>query len=558
MNHRAADAAGARGDAAMTTTGAMLDAALEHAARGEPVFPVWWAEGPRCGCPAGDCERPAKHPLASCAPRGLLDATTDAATIRAWWTQFPRANIGGRTGTVRVVLDVDPRAGGRESLARLEAQHGPMPATPRTRTGGGGDHYSFAPVRGLRNSAGNLAPGLDIRAEGGYVLLPPSSHVSGGVYADDPDAALTEHSLAPMPPWLIALARATSTGHGANGGEHRAPDAWAEKLTGAPEGQRRAVALEIAGHYLGLLGPARESEVAGILCSYARACAPPFPEGEARALVRDLARRDRVKPPAPAGLADDGAWPIPEPVAPALVEVPAFDVERLLPAAFVPWARDVAERAQCPADFVAIAVMVAAGAVVGRQLTIRPKRHDDWAVVANVWGLAVGRPGVMKTAAMEEGLRGVRRLMAEAAEAYQRAQADHAFGIAKAKAARAAVDKRLKTAADKNEDLAALRADFDATQEPAVPTERRYLVNDSTVEKLGELLNQNTNGLLLFRDELVGFLRTLEREGHQNDQSFYCEAWDGDKSYRYDRIGRGTLHIGARACPSSAGFSRAR
>src|SRR5215475_12314474 len=81
---------------------------------------------------------------------------------------------------------------------------------------------------------------------------------------------------------------------------------------------------------------------------------------------------------------------------------------------------------------------------------------------------------------------------------------------------------------------------------------RRYMVNDSTVEKMGELLNQNPNGLLLFLDELTGWLRTLDREGHENDRAFYLESWNGSGSYTYDRIGRGTLNITA-ACVSILG-----
>ncbi len=69
------------------------------------------------------------------------------------------------------------------------------------------------------------------------------------------------------------------------------------------------------------------------------------------------------------------------------------------------------------------------------------------------------------------------------------------------------------------------------------------VVNDATVEKLGELLNQNPNGLLLFRDELSGFLRLMDRPGHENDRGFYCEAWNGTGAYTYDRFGRGTLRI---------------
>ncbi len=71
------------------------------------------------------------------------------------------------------------------------------------------------------------------------------------------------------------------------------------------------------------------------------------------------------------------------------------------------------------------------------------------------------------------------------------------------------------------------------------------VVNDATVEKLGELLNQNPNGLLLFRDELSGFLRLMDRPGHENDRGFYCEAWNGTGAYTYDRLGRGTLRIEA-------------
>jgi hypothetical protein len=78
------------------------------------------------------------------------------------------------------------------------------------------------------------------------------------------------------------------------------------------------------------------------------------------------------------------------------------------------------------------------------------------------------------------------------------------------------------------------------------------LVNDTTVEKLGELLNHHPNGLLLFRDELSGFLHTMDRPGHENDRAFYCEAWNGTGAYTYDRIGRGTLHIRA-ACLSVLG-----
>ena len=87
------------------------------------------------------------------------------------------------------------------------------------------------------------------------------------------------------------------------------------------------------------------------------------------------------------------------------------------------------------------------------------------------------------------------------------------------------------------------RLGLSATDE--TPTRRRYLVNDSSVEKLGELLNENPNGLLVFRDELLGLLYSLERDGQEGARQFYLETWNGNGRFTYDRIGRGTVDIEA-------------
>src|SRR6266446_1458854 len=237
----------------------MVNAAVVYAYRQVAVFPVWHIEEGRCGCRASDCQSPGKHPIASCAPRGFQDATTDEPTIRRWGAQFPNANPATPTSWC-VVLDVDRRHGGEESLSALEQQHEALPETPTVLTGGGGRHLYFAcPAIPIRNSAGKIGSGLDIRGDGGYVLLPPSTHISGGTYRDDLNNPLFETPLAPMPAWLVALATAGATTNGQP--PPRTSDEWGAKLIGAELGQRRAVSLEIAGHFLGLLGPAREAEV---------------------------------------------------------------------------------------------------------------------------------------------------------------------------------------------------------------------------------------------------------------------------------------------------------
>src|SRR6266536_2641551 len=119
-------------------------------------------------------------------------------------------------------------------------------------------------------------------------------------------------------------------------------------------------------------------------------------------------------------------WPPLQPIPSGLPSVPAF-VGRMLPSALAPWVQDIAERAQCPPDFVAVGTVVAAAAVIGRQVAIRPKRADDWTVIPNLWGLAVGRPGVMKSAALAEALKPLEPLIIDARIAYARQQASQRF-----------------------------------------------------------------------------------------------------------------------------------
>jgi Protein of unknown function (DUF3987) len=164
----------------------------------------------------------------------------------------------------------------------------------------------------------------------------------------------------------------------------------------------------------------------------------------------------------------------------------------------------------------------------------------------------VGPPGLMKSPALAEALRPLSRLVGDAHAQYEEQMLAHHFHQAEARAHRHELSRRLRAAFENDEPTADLRQGFEATAAYRPPVPKRYLVNDATVEKLGELLNHNPNGLLLFRDELSGFLHTMDRPGHENDRASYCEAWNGTGAYTYDRIGRGTLHIRA-ACVSVLG-----
>jgi hypothetical protein len=164
-----------------------MSAPLDYAARGWPVFPCRW-DGPA-----------RKHPLTR---NGFHDATTDAGQIARWWHQWPKALIAAPTGkaTGFVVLDIDTKddlANGWDSLEDLG--HSILPDSPVTHTASGGCHWYFAdPARELKCSTGVIGPGLDIRATGGYVILPSPS--SG--YEWDPIANIETMPLASAPDWL--------------------------------------------------------------------------------------------------------------------------------------------------------------------------------------------------------------------------------------------------------------------------------------------------------------------------------------------------------------------
>ena len=244
----------------------------------------------------------------------------------------------------------------------------------------------------------------------------------------------------------------------------------------------------------------------------------------------------------------------PRPLTTDLLPVP------ILPAAMIPaplrgWLTDIARRGCFPLEYPVASALVGISSLIGRNLTIKPKRCDSWTVVPNLWGGAVGPPGVQKSPSVQETMAPLRRLVVAAIEAAkvaeQRALEDAAIAEARSHAAK----KKLADGAKKNLPDSVLRelaAEANQAQQIIAPTTKRYIVNDATIEKFGELLRDHPRGLFQFRDELTGFFRSLEQKGHEQDKGFYLQSSNGDTGYTFDRIGRGTIHIPA-ACISLFG-----
>jgi putative DNA primase/helicase len=235
-------------------------AALRYARLGFRVFPLW----PRS-------KRPRRTP-------GYRAATADAGRIAAWWAEDPRYNIGLVTGDGLIVLDIDPAHGG---MGWWDAHRAQAPPTPTIYTGQGGYHLLWAVPSDLeiRNSAGRLARGVDVRGDGGYIVVPPSIHPNGRPYRWIPGRSLGDLLRAPLAPELIAVLRPRPPVRSG------APAVPAQ----IPAGMRNTTLCSLAGTMRRRNMSGAAITAAPLVENRAR-CAPPLDEEEVRAIVRSISR----------------------------------------------------------------------------------------------------------------------------------------------------------------------------------------------------------------------------------------------------------------------------
>jgi hypothetical protein len=240
-----------------------LNAALKYSSTyGWPVHPLHEIVDGECSCKLGtECGQNAgKHPRVKWKDQasGEIIRVTDPEIIRRWWSKWPTANIGLPTGDGIAVLDIDPRYGGDEELAKLEAENGTLRETPQTLTGGGGSHYWFSidePLRGC-----DLAPGIELKADGEQVVLPPSIHPSGRRYEWELSSHPDDIPLAPLPSWLREKAVSKN-----RGSDHDRSPGWFAQWLQTPisgGGRRKPEGLPRAIGYLAGKGFDNETIIA--------------------------------------------------------------------------------------------------------------------------------------------------------------------------------------------------------------------------------------------------------------------------------------------------------
>ena len=515
-----------------------------------PMLPERWAVLHRLGFALFPLQPGGKQPASGLATHGCKDATRETVRLLAW-ADDPALNIGIATGQSSgvFVLDLDSAEAGAEAASRG------LPLTLAVATPRGRHLYFRHPGGAVRNRAG-IFPGADIRGDGGYVVAPGSHFVPSvaereagkleGFYAFEtpPDAT----AIADAPEWLLDLSRSPQptarlpSGH-ASGDR---VEAWAKAalaselsaLRTAPNGTRNA-ALNTAAHNLG--------QIAGGGC-----LAPDDTLSQLRGAAKDIGLDPNeieatLASGWGAGLAKPRNSPVSKPVSDTSSAPPAFQSLDmgviapnralpppfplvLLPPPWAGWCASEAEQAGAPVDYVALSLLTIAASLIGNARRISP--WQGWIEPCILWGMIVGAPSAGKTPGTKPALALVQPIDHARSEAFLSVLKAWREADAKAKLVREVWEKKVKDAVRAGQPGPPMPPDATAPPKPVCPA---TVFNDSTPEMLALLARAMPKGLLLYRDELAGWLCDFGRYGGDGERQLWLEAYNGAPR-RIDRV----------------------
>ena len=457
-----------------------MEAALWYAEQGFPVFPVHHGRSGVCSCDHPDCAHPGKHPRTA---HGFNDATKDSAQIRSWWKRWPDANIGVPTGPASglLVIDIDPRNGGEESWETLTFEYGLPPGTAEQLSGGGGRHIFFRDP-GVPTPK-ELAPGIDVKASGGYIIVAPSIHPSGRQYVWDGlagEAALL--SVAPVPDWLTSLFMS------ARNGAQRSPVLGNNKC---PEGERNNHLTSLAGS-MRRRGTSQEAIEAALLEENRRRCEPPLATAEVRQIAESVSRYPpAINVPHPSRLED---WPEPIPFAQA---VPDPIPEESVPGWLGEMARATAAHTETPFDLAALlSVSVASACLAGKAVVSPEHRYCE---SLNIYTCPAMESGNRKTSVFNA-------LLGPFADwerdQIARIEPQRQLLASEKRTGEARIERLRKKAAAASDPAELVREIHQLEAKlPAVPSLPRLYVDDCTPERLASLMAEQGGRIAVFSDE---------------------------------------------------------
>jgi Protein of unknown function (DUF3987)/Bifunctional DNA primase/polymerase, N-terminal/Primase C terminal 2 (PriCT-2) len=508
----------------MTT---QLEAALAYARSGIKVFP--------CKNLPGKPNHKKPHTWS-----GFKDATTDEKQIRIWWEWKPNALIGTPTGEWFDVVDLDTKKGknGFESMPDWQAR-----SNVRARTGSGGAHLYFKPDASVACSQNSIAPGVDVRASGGYVILPPSP----GYTWESGDLS------SPLPEWPADLLERA-------GGRHKAKSTTEDESSNSTEPPESEVPLGEFAFALNQIDPncereiwrncgfaawteygndgAKIDEAKAIFAEWSKRAGPPMwderefetqwptwdgreraANGESVITIATLFKYADEANPNWRRQFDEAVDPID-----GADPVDLFDKfdppplpRGLLPPIIEDFARQESEAMGSDPACLAMAALTVCAAVTPDRVQVRMKRQAWWFESTRIWTLPVGDPSTMKTPSLAAAVAPMKRLSAAMNDLYK----------------------------DQVKIYEKLTKEQQEEQDP--PTRIVVMLRDTTIEAAGVVLANNPEGVLLFQDELTAWFGSMGKYGNgskstDGDRAFWLQAYDGGP-YEFNRISRGTTFV---------------
>lgn len=457
-----------------------------------------------------------------------------------------RSNMGAITGKASgglVVIDLDQRDGkdgfGWWLSLLITHNNGMEPETPSQRTGGGGRQLLFRAPDGWTPPTFKTRIGVDIRGQGGFAMLPPSRHESGLEYQWEPGRELWAIPILPLPPWALAAVDTLREEYARNAGQgvvrpdvEQERDAWGHIVDGREARMANIIwgtACDLRRMFPGDPDPVTveaERERAWKLYLY-----------EVRTRLDDVSNEDGLEREGRGRTAFDERWkramaqwndklereaaapkPGAPPKPPALIEgffdpwvrqsLPTFPLERVPPSqrAFVEYQTQSIGTDQAG---VAMAMLTVMSGALDQRFALKMRRSGEWFAPPRLWTMLIGEPATKKTPVINAALRPLRRIEADYGAQYQR---DLMMWEAKEKADRGA--------------------------KPQLPT--RFILNDVTVEIVGEILGRQQRGAIVVHDELSSFIGSLDRYGSgrgSGDRAFWLTAYN-NAPLTVDRISR--------------------
>jgi len=460
-------------------------AASWYGSNGIPVFPLHSPTPDGCSCGKNPgavpddevCRSQGKHPRTS---DGFKSATTDKKQIAEWWRKWANANIGIPTGVVTqlLVIDSDPRNGGPVDRNELMERVGPIPDTAEVTTGGDGRHtylrYPGGPV------PKELAQGVDLKGDGGYVVAPPSAHASGKNYEwDGTSGAKALLTPAETPAWLMARIAAPRKGAPVDA----PPDdrKWAT-------GERNNKLTSVAGT-MRRRGLSPEAIEAALLEENRQRCSPPLGDTEVRSIVQSVTRYE------PDVVQVSAGWPE---IIPIGRKAPDPIPAHCLPVWLGEMARAVSESTETPFEMAALIGLAVTSSCVAAKADVSPE--PGYTEPVNVYSCPAMESGNRKTAI-------VNRMIAPLAE-WERIEAariepERKRLLSERRTLESRIESLRKSAGRKGSDPSALKQEIHGLERelPEVPSTPRLFCDDITPERLAGVMQEQHGRIAIFSDE---------------------------------------------------------